>query len=94
MCTKDILDLVFKGLGTIGGLTAAFTAIKQMRLNRKIRARDLRWKQTEAAKKLMDELVSNPKAKDATRMLDWPERNYQIDGKPVTIYIYMKLLQP
>jgi hypothetical protein len=83
---KDWFDIAFKIAGIAGGLIAAFKAIAEMRLNRIVRERDLRWKQAGSAKQLIDEMFDGPKAKDASLMLDWEERDYEIDGQVVTIY--------
>jgi hypothetical protein len=78
---KDWVDVLAKIFGIGGGLLAAFKGIDEFRQNRILRERDLRWKQANAAKSLMDELFDDPKAKQATVMLDYEEREYEFNDK-------------
>src|SRR5581483_6423003 len=82
---KDWVDVLAKSFGIGGGLLAAFKGIDEFRQNRILRERDLRWKQANAAKSLMDELFDDFKAKQATVMLDYEEREYEFNGSKQNI---------
>jgi hypothetical protein len=79
------VDVLSKGVAIPGGLVAVFMAIHQWRQNRILRERDLRWKQATAAKQLIDEMLDDKWAKDATRMLDNSQRKYMVNEKSTAI---------
>jgi hypothetical protein len=80
--TKDIIQILSWGAAIIGGLIAAFKAIAELRENRHLRARELRWKQAELAKELLDDLFTNQSAKDALQMIDFNKFSFKIqEGK-------------
>src|SRR5262249_44293221 len=68
-----------------GGLIAAGIAIHQAFENRKLRERELRWKQAESGKRLIDEIFHEAGSNAATLMLDSWHRNYAIEGKETKI---------
>ena len=75
--TKDYVQMLVWIVTSVGAAIAAWKAIAEMRKAniermeaRTNRERDLRWRQAEAGKKLIDELLSNSKAADALRILD------------------------
>src|SRR5689334_14801935 len=65
-------------VGIIGGLVAATVAIAQQIQNRRQRERELRWKQAECGKKLIDEIFHDPYSNAATLMLDSWQRSYSV----------------
>jgi hypothetical protein len=81
---KDWVQVISWAVAIIGGLIAAFRAISEMRENREQRVRELRWKQSTAAKEFFDELLANPSVSDALQMLDWSGREYKIDNDTTT----------
>lgn len=57
---------------------------------------ELRWKQAEAAKKLLDEMLTDPDAGNAMRMLDWADTKFEVEpGLRVVIEVedYVKALR-
>ena len=70
------------------GLDGLFQAIYEIGANRKQRADELRWKQAQAAKELLDDIHNHDLAKQAIHMLDWVDGSaeYKIrDGLNVVI---------
>jgi hypothetical protein len=68
-------------VGVVGGLIAAGLAIYQAFENRKLRERELRWKQAESGRRLIDEIFHAPDSNTATLMLDSWHRVYVLpDG--------------
>lgn len=87
---KDLAQLVtlIGGLvAVVGGLIAAFKAIHELRQNRKHRIEELRWKQANVAKQLLDELFSHDYSENAVLMLDWNKgkREYAIGNESMVI---------
>lgn len=77
------MDLNLWQVGTwivavFGGLTAAGLGIWQAVENRRQRVRELRWKQAESAKRLIDEMFHEELSNFATLMLDSWSRMYPI----------------
>jgi len=64
----------------VGGLIAAGLAIWQAAQNRQQRALELRWKQADSAKHLIDEIFHDEFSNCATLMLDSWDRAYPIPG--------------
>lgn len=69
----------------IGIVLALINYISQQRQNREQRERELeqkqlelRWKQAEAAKKLLDEMLTDFRAVAAMKMLDWNDLEYEV----------------
>lgn len=77
---KDWVDILTKLLASIGGLIAAFRAIYEIQANRKQRINELRWKQANISKTIIDELLSDEKAQAALTMLDWPGREFILEN--------------
>ncbi len=65
----------------VGGLVAAGLGIWQAVLNRRQRAKELRWRQAEAGKKLIDEMLDDKLADAALTMLDSDERTFRHDDQ-------------
>jgi hypothetical protein len=72
-------------VAVVGGLIAAGLAIYEAFENRKLRERELRWKQAESGKRIIDEIFHEPGSNAATLMLDSWHRSYDIDGKETKI---------
>lgn len=78
MNLKEWLD-IFTALGLlIGGLFAFFKWRHESYSQRLLRERELRWKQAESAKELLDDLGESEGAQEAFRMLDWDGLEYEI----------------
>ena len=73
------IELVIKIIGVAGVLIAAIKAIYEIQENRKQRKIEFRWKQTKEAKNLIDEMLTEDDSKNATYMIDWSGREYQIN---------------
>ncbi len=91
-------------LGAIGGiLLAIVNYVSQQRLNRRQRELELkqnklvlRWKQAEAAKKILDEMHADKNAAAAMKMLDWNDVKFEVvPGKREVIWEedYVKALR-
>jgi hypothetical protein len=79
--TQGYIDTAIKIIGIVGGLIAAFKAISEIREGRILRERDYRWKQTNAAKELIDAMMNDKLALAAASMLDWDKNIYFDDNK-------------
>jgi hypothetical protein len=75
---KDIIQVVSWGVAILGGLIAAYVAIHQLKLNAEQRKNELRWKQANAAREIINDIHSNIWAKNAVTMLDWSEGNHRL----------------
>lgn len=67
---KDIFDVVFKMVASVGGVTAAIVGLYQMHLNWRQRKEEFRWKQAELAKEIIDKLLWDEEAFQALAMMD------------------------
>jgi hypothetical protein len=74
---KDLIQVASWTVAVIGGLTAALVAIRQLKLNTQQRKTELRWKQANAAKEIIDDIHNNNWAKNAVAMLDWSEGKHR-----------------
>jgi hypothetical protein len=74
----DFVQLCTWAVAAIGGLVAAFKAVREMRENREQRQRELSWRQASAAKELIDSLQADARANDAMTMLDWSGRPFMV----------------
>ena len=82
---KDAFQVVFWMVASVGGLVTAWKAVVELRRanverteSRAERALEHRWRQAEAGKQLIDELLKNQKAAEALRVLD-------IDGHVISV---------
>jgi hypothetical protein len=100
---KDWIQIL-SWLGAIGGiLLAIVNYVSQQRLNRRQRELELeqsklalRWKQAEAAKKILDEMRADENAASAMKMLDWNDVEFEVaPGKREVIWEkdYVKALR-
>lgn len=67
---KDIFDVVFKMVTSIGGVTAAILGLCQLRRNWQQRKEEFRWKQAELAKEIIDKLLWDEEAFPALAIMD------------------------
>lgn len=67
------IELVKIALATAGGVWTLMTYMDSVRQ----RKREFRWKQSEEARKALDEMVSNHEIKSALNMLDWGIATYR-----------------
>jgi hypothetical protein len=75
------LEAFAKLVGVVGGLIAVFTGIYQFAQSNVNNARDLRWKQAEAARGMINKMMDDEGWK-AMEMMDWDDegRDYEING--------------
>lgn len=78
MDIKDYFQIVAWLVASIGGVIAAFKAIVEVRLNRRQREIELRWKQAQLAKELLDEIEENILIRNAKNLIDRPEYEYHV----------------
>lgn len=97
--TKDLIEVIAKVGGLVAVAATLLTFGLQLRRWRHDRTRaldeqqqatvqrreELRWKQAAAAKSLNDEMLEDPQAGTAFRLLDYPSAPIQVDAKEVTI---------
>jgi hypothetical protein len=74
---KDVIQIVVSAVAIIGGLVAAFKAIAELKRGNIQRREDMRWKQAEMAKKIIDEIYNDRLARAAMKMLDWSGLTYE-----------------
>jgi hypothetical protein len=79
---SDRFESFAKWIGTIGALVAVFTGIYQFAQSNSQNARELRWKQAELAREMVNKMVDDDGWK-AMEMLDWEDegRGYEINGR-------------
>lgn len=87
---KDWIDLITLIGGIVavgGGLVAAFKTIQELRQSRRQRCEELRWKQANIAKQLLDELFDREYSENAVLMLDWNkgQRKYVVGNESLMI---------
>jgi hypothetical protein len=76
----DIIDagqLLFWTVTAIGGLVAAWKAIREMRESRLQRDREFNWKQAVAGKDLIEDFYKDTRSFIAMQLLDWSGRAYK-----------------
>ena len=78
---KDHLESFVKYVGIFGGLIAAFVGIYQLWQSNVQSARELRWKQAELGRQMVDKMMADEGWK-AMEMMDWDDegRDYEING--------------
>ena len=78
----DRLESFAKLIGIIGGLIAVFTGIYQLSQGTAQNARELRWKQAEVAREMVNKMMADEGWK-AMEMMDWEDegREYDINGQ-------------
>lgn len=84
----DAADILAKFVVIVGGLLAAWKATNEIRLSRKQRDQDLRWKQASMARDLVKEIHEDKHAMAAVEMLDWgPGRHEYQPGSDTEIKV-------
>lgn len=83
----DLVTLVGGVVAVIGGLIAAFKTIQELQQSRRQREEELRWKQANVAKQLLDELFGHKYSENAVLMLDWnkSKREYVVGDESLII---------
>jgi hypothetical protein len=95
--TKDRFEVASKSMAIVGGIVSAAVLIVTLQGTLEQRAREHRWNQARLAMELVDDLMSDPLAFDALRMIDWESREYQIAGGPpqvITSSVVREALDP
>lgn len=82
---KDIITLVGTCITIIGGFVAATIAIYNLILNRKIREKELRFKQAQMGKQIIEEMFDDEAAGNALLMIDFERRSYEIGSRKKAI---------
>lgn len=78
MNNNQLIGTIILLVAILGGLLAAYKIITEMKQARIQRHMDLRWKQANAAREILKEMLASPRANDATMMLDCTEREFAI----------------
>lgn len=78
----DRLESYIKYVGFIGALVAAFSGIYQLWQSNVQSGRELRWKQAESAREMVNRMMADEGWK-AMEMMDWEDegREYEINGQ-------------
>lgn len=78
----DRLESYVKLVGIVGGLIAVFTGIYQLWQANVQSGRELRWKQSELAREMVNKMMDDEGWK-AMEMLDWDDegREYEVNGR-------------
>ena len=92
MDIKDYFQIVAWLVASIGGVIAAFKAIVEVRLNRKQRESELRWKQAQLAKELLDEIEENSLIRNAKNLIDRHEYEYYVRENQIEIIHHEEVL--
>jgi len=74
---KDLLQVITGLIAVIGGLIAVFKALDEMRQSRIQRKIELRWKQANLAREILDSAFENKYFENAVSMLDLPGRKFK-----------------
>jgi hypothetical protein len=84
----DRLESYVKLVGIVGGLIAAFVGIYQLWQSNVQNGRELRWKQAELAREMVNKMVDDEGWK-AMEMMDWEDegREYEINGQKEKINV-------
>lgn len=75
---KEIIQIVSEIVLIVGGLLTAYKLITEMKQARIQKHMDLRWKQANAAREMLKEMLASPLVNDATIMLDWSGREFAV----------------
>lgn len=78
---EKISQILFWDAAIVGGLVTIWKTVKEWRNSIDQRRADLRWREAEMAKRLLDDLNADVLAQAAMKMLDWDGRSYTFDGK-------------
>lgn len=78
--TKDRFEVASKLIAIIGGIVSAAVLLFTLQASVEQRTKEHRWNQAHLAMELIDGLMSDPRAFEALRMIDWESREYQIGG--------------
>jgi hypothetical protein len=85
---SDRLESYVKLVGLMGGLIAAFIGIYQLWQSNVQNGRELRWKQAELAREMVNKMMDDEGWK-AMEMMDWDDegREYEINGRKEKINV-------
>lgn len=76
---KDRIEVTAWSVGILGALVAASIGIWQMVETRYQRTEELRWRQANLARELIDKMLADEQAGSALRMLDWEEQSHEYE---------------
>ena len=72
------LDSIAKLVAVLAGFAGIIKILYEMQQGRELRARELRWKQAQAAKELNDKMLADKEVVAALLMLDWNGREFEV----------------
>jgi hypothetical protein len=75
---RDRFEVASKSIAIIGGIISALGLIITLQGSITQRSTEHRWNQAKLAMELIDDMLSDPQAFDALRMIDWDSRTYQV----------------
>jgi len=77
MRAKDIWDLILDGVTVLIAVGAAWKAFAEFKLSRIQRKEDLRWRQAESAKTIIDEWMDDKRAYNFCKMIEYDNRSFK-----------------
>ena len=85
----DRLESFVKFVGIMGGLIAAFVGVYQLWQGNVQSGRELRWKQAELAREMVNKMLADEGWK-AMEMMDWEDegRDYEINGRKEKVNVH------
>lgn len=90
---KDIFTLIGSSVTIIGGFVAATLAIYNLILSRKIREKELRFKQAQMGKQIIEEMFDDEAAGNALLMIDFDQRSFDLGSRKKSIITRDDVLQ-
>src|SRR5262252_6392132 len=91
-----VLNWLPAGTAVAGALFGLWKYREEQRLNRAQRSDELRWRQMEAGKRMLDEVLNDPEVEAAFSMLDTWSKEFEIapgDRRVITAEGWLKALQ-
>ena len=76
--SKETVEIASWFVAIVGGLAAAYKGLRELSESRRLREHELRWKQAQLAREVLNSFFSNKFVRDATIMLDWYGREFEI----------------
>jgi len=80
---KDIIQIAAWCIAIIAGIVTAFKALYEIKKNRELRDRELKWNKAKLARELIQEFESHSGFSVAHQLIVWSSREYQINSGKV-----------
>jgi hypothetical protein len=80
------LETISKFIGAVSAIVGFYIGLRQYLKSINQSKREFRWKQSDEAKDILEELISDPYSKAALLMLDWSGRKFLVEGNEFEVY--------